>query len=182
MPAPGKVALLPDELRRDLENRLVRAGFAGYNEFSEWLEAQGYEISKSTIHRHGQALKRKLDAIRTSTQAAQLLANAAPDEQGALPAAVMGLVQTEMFNLLVGLQEAESADEQDASLRVKLLGNAAHAMADLARASLSQKKWAEEVRIKTEAAAAAVEKITKKGGLSADAANEIRREILGIAA
>jgi hypothetical protein len=63
-----------------------------------------------------------------------------------------------------------------------LLGNAAHAMADLARASLKQKEWAGQVRERTEAAAAAVEKITRKGGLSAESADAIRREILGIAA
>jgi hypothetical protein len=38
------------------------------------------------------------------------------------------------------------------------------------------------VRTKAEAAAAAVDTIARKGGLSADTAAAIRREILGIAA
>lgn len=180
MPSPSKVALLPDEIRRELDARLVAGAFAGFDALSEWLETQGYELSKSTLHRHGQKLKRRLEAIQASTQAAQTLADATPDEAGALSSAVLSLVQTEMFNLLVNLQEAD--DAADAGDRVKLLGNAAHAMADLARASLKQKEWAGKVRERAEAAAAAVEKITRKGGLSADAANEIRREILGIAA
>ena len=37
-------------------------------------------------------------------------------------------------------------------------------------------------RARAEAAAAAVEKIAKKGGLSADSVDQLRREILGIAA
>ncbi len=180
MPPPSKVELLPDDLRREFESRLVRGAFSGYEALSDWLAEQGYEISKSVLHKHGQKLKRRLEAIKASTQAAQLLADTAPDEAGALSSAVLALVQTEMFELLVNLQEAD--DAEDPGARVKLLGNAAHAMADLARASLKQKEWAGQVRERTEAAAAAVEKITRKGGLSAEAANEIRREILGIAA
>lgn len=180
MAPPSKVALLPDEVRRDFESRLIHGAFSGYEALSDWLETQGYEISKSVLHKHGQKLKRRLEAIKASTQAAQLLAESVPDEAGALSSAVLNLVQTEMFDLLVSLQEVD--DAKDTGDRVKLLGNAAHAMADLARASLKQKEWAGQVRERTEAAAAAVEKITRKGGLSAEAANEIRREILGIAA
>lgn len=180
MAPPSKVFLLPEDLRREFEARLVRGAFSGYEMLSDWLGEQGYEISKSVLHKHGQKLKRRLEAIKASTQAAQLLAESVPDEAGALSSAVLSLVQTEMFDLLVNLQEAD--DAEDAGARVKLLGNAAHAMADLARASLKQKEWAGQVRERTEAAAAAVEKITRKGGLSAESADAIRREILGIAA
>ncbi|MGB4948793.1 MAG: DUF3486 family protein [Candidatus Competibacter denitrificans] len=180
MAPPSKVALLPEDLRREFETRLVRGAFSGYEALSDWLTEQGYEISKSVLHKHGQRLKRKLEAIQTSTQAAQLLAEAAPDDAGLLSSAVLSLVQTEMFDLLVNLQEAQ--DEDDPGARVKLLGNAAHAMADLARASLKQKEWANGVRERASAAAEAVEKIAKRGGLNADTAAEIRREILGIAA
>lgn len=179
MPSPPKIFLLPETVRRELDARLVRGAFSGYDNLSSWLAEQGYEISKSAIHVHGQKLKRRLDAIKTSTQAAQLLAESVPDEAGALSSAVLSLVQTDMFDLLVNLQEAEDAD---AAARVKLLGNAAHAMADLARASLAQKKWADDLKARAEAAASAVESIARTGGLSASVVADIRREILGIAA
>lgn len=149
MAPPSKIALLPEDLRRDFETRLVRGAFSGYEALSDWLAEQGYEISKSVLHKHGQRLKRKLEAIQTSTQAAQLLATAAPDDAGMLSSAVLSLVQTEMFDLLVNLQEAQ--DEDDPAARVKLLGSAAHAMADLARASLKQKEWAAGVKAKLDA-------------------------------
>lgn len=184
MPPPSKVDLLPDEIRMELDKVLVRTAFSGYYDLSAWLGRRGYEISKSVLHKHGQKLKRRLEAIKASTQAAQLLADSVPDEAGALSSAVLSLVQTEMFELLVNLQEADDAD--DAGARVKLLGNAAHAMADLARASLKQKewqaRWQEMTRAKAEDAATKAAAIARKGGLSAEAANEIRREILGIAA
>jgi hypothetical protein len=148
MGAPGKVALLPDAVRRELEGRLVRGAFSGYVELSDWLEAQGFEISKTALHRHGQALKRKLDAIKTSTQAARLIAAAAPDDEDHRSEAVMSLIQSEMFEMLVNLQEAEDADPAE---RVKLLGNAARAIADLSRASIAQKKHAAAVKAKLDA-------------------------------
>jgi hypothetical protein len=45
---------------------------------------------------------------------------------------------------------------------------------------VTQKKWATQVREKSKAAADAASKIAKKGGLSADAVAEIRKQILGI--
>lgn len=179
MPPPSKISLLPEAVRRELDSRLVRGAFSGYYALSDWLREQGFDIEKTAIHKHGQKLKRRLDAIKTSTQAAQLLADTVPDESGALSSAVLALVQTDMFDLLVNLQEAEDADP---AARVKLLGNAAHAMADLARASLAQKKWADDLKARAEAAATAVESIARTGGLSAAVVADIRREILGIAA
>lgn len=180
MPPPPKVDRLPEDVRGELDRRLIAAGFCNYEAFKSWLGDLGYDVSVTAIWKHGKKLKQRIEAIKVSTQAAQLLAETAPDEAGALSSAVLNLVQTEMFDLMVNLQEVEDAEDMGA--RVKLLGNAAHAMADLARASLKQKEWANKVRERAEAAAAAVEKITRKGGLSAEAANEIRREILGIAA
>lgn len=177
MPPPSKVELLPEDLRREFESRLVRGAFSGYEALSDWLAEQGYEISKSVLHKHGQRLKRRLEAIKASTQAAQLLADTAPDEAGALSSAVLALVQTEMFELLVNLQEAD--DAEDPGARVKLLGNAAHAMADLARASLKQKEWAAGIKAKLDAMLAE----TQRGESTLDirTLQRIRQEVYGLA-
>ncbi|MDR0441114.1 MAG: DUF3486 family protein, partial [Candidatus Accumulibacter sp.] len=50
------------------------------------------------------------------------------------------------------------------------------------RASVNQKKFRLEIQAKAEAAAANAEKIARKGGLSQDSVEALRREILGIAA
>lgn len=176
MAPPSKVALLPEDLRREFETRLVRGAFSGYEALSDWLAEQGYEISKSVLHRHGQRLKRKLEAIQTSTQAAQLLAESAPDDAGMLSSAVLALVQTEMFDLLVNLQAVEDAD--DSASRVKLLGNAAHAMADLARASLKQKEWAAGIRAKLDALLS--ESQRGESTLDLRTLQRIRKEVYGL--
>lgn len=183
MPPPRKVDLLPEAVRDQLDARLIANGFAGYHLLSGWLAEEGFEISHSALGQHGLALKRKLAAIRASTEAAKLITDAARDDEDRRSEAVMSLVQTELFDVLVNLQEAADADEAgDSAERMGLLTKAAKAISELSRASVNQKKWAQDVRNRAEAAAAAVDTIARKGGLSADTAAAIRREILGIAA
>ena len=93
---------------------------------------------------------------------------------------MIALVQTEMFESIINLQEATDEDIDPAE-RIGLLSSAAKNIATLARASVNQKKFRLEVQARAEAAAANVEKIAKKGGLSAESVEQLRREILGIA-
>ncbi len=90
-------------------------------------------------------------------------------------------MQTELFESIVNLQEATDEDI-DPAQRIALLSSAAKNIATLSRASVNLKKFQIEVRARAEAAAANVEKIAKKGGLSAESVEQLRREILGIAA
>ena len=50
----SSVELLPEEVRHALERRLAESGFSNYSELTEWLNNQGYEISRSAVHRFGQ--------------------------------------------------------------------------------------------------------------------------------
>lgn len=176
MPQRSAVTQLPDEIRDALERELIERGFADYEALSQWLEQQGYEISKSALHRHGQKLERKLSAIKASTEAASLIAEAAPDDQDQRSAAVLSLVQTDLFEALLCLQEAEEADPAQ---RIKLLSRAGRAIADVSRASVSQKKWAQQVAAKL---AAATDAFAKRQGLSKTQAEDLRREMLGVVA
>lgn len=181
MPRRDKISQLPAALRADIERLLLASGFSGYEALEAYiLDAHGVAIGKSSLHRYGSALQRKLDAIRASTEAARLIAEAAPDDADQRSAAVISLVQSAMFEALINLQDAEG-DDIDPGERVKLLGQAARAMAEASRASIGQKKWADEVRGKAEMAAKAVSAIAKKGGLSKESVDEMRRQVLGIA-
>lgn len=48
---------LPPEVRRELKRRIRRAGYGSFQQHAEWLTDQGFETSKSAIHRFGKALK-----------------------------------------------------------------------------------------------------------------------------
>lgn len=146
MPARPAISRLPEGVRAALDRQLVERGFADYVALEAWLAGQGFEIGKSSIHRYGQQLRRKLDAIRASTEAARSIAEAAPDDADLRSAAVMSLVQTEIFEVLLSLQEAND-DDIDQVTRVKLLSHAAKNIATLSRASVNQKKWAREIRM-----------------------------------
>jgi hypothetical protein len=175
-----KIAGLPDEVRAQLDKELVARGFSGYDALETWLHGLGIHIGKSSIHRYGQNLERKLSAIKASTEAAKLIAAEAPDDADQRSGAVMSMIQTEIFEVLVSLQELEDEDA-DPLKRAKLLSTLAKNVATLSRASVHQKRHEIEIRGKTAAAADKVASLAKKGGLSADTVNAIKSEILGIA-
>ena len=174
--------LLPEH-KKLLDDKLFDNGFNGYADLTRWLNELGYEIGKSSIHRYGQKVERKLAAVQASTQAAVMIAEAAPDDADVRSQAVLSLVQTELFNALVDLQNA--TDDEDGDInpadRIKLFGQAGKGIANVTTASVNQKKWQVEVRDKAQKAADAVENIVSKGGLSGDTVQMIRKEILGIA-
>lgn len=177
----NSVDQLPKAVRDWLNKSLVDGNFSGYQLLEEAMREKGFAISKSAIHRYGQKIERRFAAIKASTEAARMLTEGAADDQDARSEAVIALVQTELFESIVNLQEA-TADDIDPAQRIALLSSAAKNIATLARASVNQKKFRLEVQARTEAAAANVEKIAKKGGLSAESVEQLRREILGIAA
>ena len=170
MPPRSKVAGMPAEIKEWLDRALAENNFSDYELLAEELKARGYAISKSALHRYGQAFEIRLSALKMASEQARAVVAAAPDEEGAVNEALMRLVQDHLFKLLM-------AEEGEFDLP-----KVARAVAELGRATVTQKKWQAEVRARAEAAAAAVEKIAKKGGLSAESVDQLRREILGIAA
>lgn len=157
-----------DELIADLQQRYPAT-------------STGVELpSRSAMHRYGQKLDRRLSAIRASTEAAKLIRLQAGDDEDARSEALTALVQTELFEAILNLQEADDPD-LDPGERVGMLSSAAKNIAALTRSSVGLKKFQSEVRQRAQAAAANVEKIAKKGGLSAESVEQLRREILGIA-
>lgn len=173
----SQVANLPKHVRDWLDKALVEGNFSGYQLLEEALREKGFVISKSAIHRYGQKIERRLAAIKASTEAARLLTESAPDERDSRSEAVIAMIQTDLFNSIVSLQDATEADPKD---RVKLLTAAAKNVAMLTKASVSLKQFQQQVKERVEAAADMASKIAKKGGLSADAVAQIKREILGI--
>ena len=170
---------LKPEDKTMLDRWLMDKGFCGYEEIATKLAEMGYSVGKSSIHRYGQKLESKLAAVQASTQAAMMIADAAPDDGDLRSSAVLSLVQTELFNALVSLQDSNDPDASPAD-RIMLMAKAGKGIAEIAKASVNQKKWESEVKERVEKAAKAVANIAKKGGLSDEAVDEIRKQILGI--
>ncbi|MDG2958862.1 DUF3486 family protein [Exercitatus varius] len=176
----SSIEKLPEDVRRWLERALTENGFSGYVELEELLKEKGYQISKSAIHRYGQKIERRFKAIKDSTEAARIIAEGAEDKEDKRSEALMGLLQSSLFEALVDIEDTK--DESMTPMRkFQALSFAGKNVASLIQASTKLKAYQAEVRQRAEAAAKEVEKVVKKGGLSDEVADEIRRKILGIA-
>jgi Protein of unknown function (DUF3486) len=180
VPRRSAVGALPPDVRAFVDQVLVGNQFGGYEALASALAEKGYAIGKSSLHRYGAKLEARMQAVKDSTEAARAIADLARDDADDRSAAVMSMVQSDIFGILVDLQDAEG-DVAPAD-RLKLRARAAKSIAELSRASVNQKKWMVEVRVRAEAAATKAESLARKGGLTEQAAAEIRRAILGIAA
>ncbi len=180
MAKPSAIDQLSAEDKTWLDSRFRDQGFCGYVEIAELLAERGYSVSKSSVQRYGQKLEQKLAAVQASTQAALMIADAAPDDSDMRTQAVLSLMQTQLFDTLINLQEA-GTEGVDPAKRLALISSCGKGIASIAQASIGQKKWMLDVRDRAEKAAQAVESIVKKGGLSAEVAADIRAQILGIA-
>lgn len=183
----GAVNDLPPSVKAWLDRALTEDNFSGYQRLERALKDRGFAISKSAIHRYGQTLERRLAAIRASTEAAKLIADASPDDKDVRSEALTALIQSELFETIINLQEA-SDEKIDPAERVKLLSSAAKNIATLTRSSVNLKKFQAEVRREAALAATAmVDKAeraaTKAGekGLSAERIAQLRRDIAGMA-
>lgn len=179
MPARSTIALLPKALREDLDRRLVSGGFADYQALAEWLndalEQHGMEmsVSRSAVHRYGQKFEQSLSSLKQSTEMARFLATELGDDEGVITDAALRLYQDQLFRVLQEIRiDPENIDPHK-------IGKV---LADISRASVSQKKHMEAVRAKARDAADKVGETVKQQGLSEDVVNAIKRDILGVAA
>lgn len=175
MPRRPKVATMPPAVRAWLERVLIDGSHAGYQALSELCHAKGVEISHSSIHRYDQRLQRTMAAIKASTEAARMIAQSAPDHADEHSAAVIRMVQSSLFDAMVRVREADDADPAE---QVKLLAQAARAIAESSRASIGQKRWQDEVTAKLDALERAQQ---SKGGKQLDAATlkQVREALYG---
>lgn len=171
---------LPENVRREFERRLIENGFANYTDLAAWLNQQGYQISRSAAYRYGSKIERRLRAIKESTEAAKLIVANADDEQDSRSEALMALLQNQLFEALIDISEKDS-DELAPEARFDLLSEGGKRIAGLISASTRLKEYQAKTRAKAQAAADEVAKAVKKGGLSNDTAEQIRKQILGIA-
>lgn len=173
MPQRSKVDLLPDGVREELEQRLIKGGFSGYRELSAWLTDQGFEISKSSLHSWGQDFEDRVGALKRITAQARAIVAESPDNDGAVNEALIRLTQERVFSLMMDLE---------LDLGPAQLAKVTKAVADLSRAAVSQKRLAAEVRKQAAAdAASSAAAAGREAGLSDETIELIRNRVLGIA-
>lgn len=148
MPKRSKVDALPKALKEWLDAELVKRGFANYEQLAADLQARGAEVSKSSLHRYGSKFEERMAQLKVSTEQARAVVAASPDDEGAMNEALIRLTQDKLFQVLVELEV------DPASVNLSKLTKS---IADLARSSITQKKWQIEVRTKAAERIKAVE-------------------------
>lgn len=170
----SKIEKLPVAVRRWLERALIDRSLPSYVAFEQALKEKGFTISDTCIWRYDKRLQAVMDKIRASTEAARLIA-AEQDHEDQHSAAVLRMVQSALFDAMVKISEAH--DEADPAERMKLLSMAARAIAEASRASIGQKRWADEVREKLDRAEA--EAKAKGRRLDPDTLKAVREALYG---
>lgn len=175
MLASGSMTL--DELIADLQARFPAAATAGSLP------------SRSAVGRYGQKLERRLSAIRASTEAAKMIQAHAGDDKDARSEALTAMVQTELFEAILALQEAdevgEDGEKADPGERVALLSKAAKNIATLTRSSINLKEFQAKVEEATRKKLLAeqeanLQEVAKAQGMDETQVDFWRRKFLGI--
>lgn len=126
--------------------------------------------------------------IDASTEAAKIIQAHAGDDKDARSEALTAMVQTELFEAILALQEAdeigEDGEKTDPGERVALLSKAAKNIATLTRSSINLKEF--QAKVETAARKKALEDASqtaattaKQQGLSATGVEALRAAIMG---
>lgn len=172
---------LSDDEIAIIENEIAKRRFKGFSDLEEWCKAHGWEISRSALWTRAQKIQKYQLKLRSATDAALLIEKQVKDEGGSLHDATLSVIQAGLFDAVTSLEEAN--EEEDPTKRIELLGKAARASADVGRASVSVKKWQQEIAAKARAealeeAAQRVDKAAKAQGLDAQQAAFWRNQVL----
>ena len=166
MPARSTLGGLPIDAQKRIEARMIAQNFREYTELAEWLSVEGYEISRSALHRHGQKLEKRIAQIDASTRAAAALMESNPDAESNLAAATLKAAQSRLFDLIM------AADAEEVS--VKDLAAALKAASEGARADVVIQR--ERKRVLAEVAIV-VDEVEKRQGMSASGAAALREAL-----
>ena len=124
----GKIDNLPEDVKRDVENRLV--GGETYEDISAFLKDQGYDVHFSSVGRYGRKFLNRFESVRVAKEFAKLLAEDSEDR----PATELH----EANNLLASqlIMEAMVDDDMEAEERAKI----AKSIASLQNAQVNNEK------------------------------------------
>jgi hypothetical protein len=176
----SKISQLPQAIREALDAKLVAGDFSDYSGIAEWLAEKGFEISRSSLHRHGSALEEQFKAAMEDARRTRALARAAreagDDDGGELLSVASEIMQDNLVRASLKLKNQVSDPQETA----KTLSMISRAFADMGRFDIARQKWQAEVRARVEAAAADIEKIARKDGLSQESLEVMRKKILEI--
>jgi hypothetical protein len=158
---------LPQELREQVDRLLIEPGNT-YEDIKAFLAKEGHDISRSAIGRYGKDFLNVYQQLRQIEDKSKALVSEAGD----------GMILEEAASKLFAqmILEAQMSGKIDVARYPQILGEFARLQASTVLRERLKRDFANKVK-KT---ADAVIKTAKSNGLSDEAAEEIKRKILGI--
>jgi Protein of unknown function (DUF3486) len=179
---PRKILELPDDLRAELDRQLATNTLQSCRSLSKWLGDNGYVISHAAIHKYGQKFERRLEAVRiASDQARSVCEQFKDDSDETMQNALMRLVQSQLFQMLVAVNETSKRRSKGSAtdLVPVNLPALARSVAGLLKVDVERRRWSERTRSKIAEASATLE-AAKSEGLSEDVVSRIRGVLMAI--
>lgn len=187
MPKPSTIDILPPEIKAQLQAWLQDPRITqleATERANSLLELAGHpeRVTKSAVNRYAVRMEEVGAKLRQSREVAQMFIS----HVGAAPQGQTGLLINEMlrsmaFELSLKIQEADLEDPESMAGTINQIKNLALTMQRLEQSATINVKREGEIRKQAldDAAKTAVTEV-KKNGLSDEAADQIRRKILGI--
>lgn len=187
MPRPSSIEKLPSDILEKLQGLLrdTRVNqLQVTQQINQLLEAEGHEerVSKSSVNRYSMKMDKVGEKLKQSREMAEMwIARLGAQPQGQLGHLVNEMLRTMAFDLSLNMQGQE-VTEDELPGQVKMLKELSTAVHRLEQAANENVKREKEIRkqMAEEAAEAAAEIVTN-AGITAEAAQEIKNKILGIA-
>lgn len=167
----SKIIGLPPDVKGWIDNALIEGNFADYELLAGELQAKGFDISKSSLHRYGSAFEKRMAALKLATEQAEAIAKSVPDDENALGDALLRVIQEKTFSMLVQMEDPTNVS----------FNALAKIATDVGFASTNIKEFRSKMKSKAREAAADVASTVKRHGMSDEMVAEIKRKILGIA-
>lgn len=156
-----KIDLLPPEIRDEIDRKLI-AGRT-YDEIAEWLQDQGYDISRSTVGRFGHEFFKVWQVVRKNELKAKAFAGEDADALD-LEQAVSKMLMSEVFDQVT---EGKVKNLKDVSNTLK-------SVAQLQRSSVFRERYRKEIQEEANRKAAkAAKDVARQEGLSEEAISRI---------
>jgi uncharacterized protein DUF3486 len=165
------------KLKQELDQKLRYHSFRSWRALAAWLAECGFTISHQALWKYGNYFHRRLQALKIATAQAKVIVEETGCDSEDVEKALLQLVQTELFNVLVSVQEAKLKLEPSALYAI------ARATASLITARVSAARLNEQIRKQVDKGVAeALTRVdSERGrGLSPEGAEQIRTALLEI--
>lgn len=64
----NSITILPDDVRAEIDARLIASGFGNYEAFSDELRHRGHAVSKSALARYGKTQEKRRQMIKAAAE------------------------------------------------------------------------------------------------------------------